>query len=235
MDRFISFFKAHPLWIIGGVVAVVVFWYIAGRSGSDAPAYGVMRTGPTDAQVAGNTAESIARIQANAVTVQGQNAIELAKVDSVNVLAALSTSKQISEVQADRDIGIAGIIGKTQTDMLNIQADTTEVVAGLQSNLTRDLANIDFSKFKYGADIAKSVSETQAAAQIETAKAGVAAAQIKADSEYSQLLKKVEEGSNWYYWAIPGNSAALWGQPVTNTTVNNNGPVGGNGSTAGGQ
>lgn len=233
MDRFIAFFKAHPLWIIGGVVAVIVFWYIASRGSSEAPAYGVMRTGPTDAQVAGTTAENIARIQANAVTVQGQNAIELAKVDSVNVLAALSTSKQISEVQADRDVNLATIVGKTQTDLLNIQADTTEVVAGLQTNLMRDLAGIDFDKFKYGADIAKAVSESEAAAKIEQAKYGYLANRENIDSQERMQSQKIMEGSNWYYFTNPANMAALWGQPVSNTNITNNGQMAGNGATAG--
>lgn len=226
MDRFLSFFKAHPLWIIGGVVAVIVFWYIAGRSGSSAPSYGVMRAGPTDAQVAGNTAESIARIQANAVTVQGQNAIELAKVESVNVLAALGASKDITETQANRDISIAGIMGKTSTDNLKIQADATTAVAGLQATLGTHLANIDWEKFKLGSTLA-------AAASDKAAQAAVDVARINADNDQATLQKKLNASFNWEMWMIPGNMSALWGQPVSNTNVTNNGQMSGVSATGG--
>lgn len=118
MERFIDIVKRYPLWIAGGVVALIfVFWLSSrGSGGESVPT--ITSFGPSDASVNANAQVQIAQMGFNAqgasnaaaleaMAIQADVAKYTAGLDAASYEAALATSKAINEIEAGRDMTIA--------------------------------------------------------------------------------------------------------------------------------
>jgi hypothetical protein len=140
MERFISIVKRYPLLIAGAVVALILLiWYM---SSDGATTSTIAVIGPSDTTVAANAAIESERIKANASAHAGQIAVELAGIEAGVAESTLSTSKSLSEIQANRDVDIAKIAGKTQTDVATITTGASTSQAQIFANMRRGLADI---------------------------------------------------------------------------------------------
>lgn len=156
MDRFFEIVKKYPLWIFGGVVVfVLIFWY-AGRDTGGASASQIVSLAPDPESVRANASVQIAQMTYNRDAQRDQAAIELAKIaagasDSADARAnetaralattqagaymfGLSTSKEITETNANAAVAIAGKQADTAVTITGINARTADVIARVEAN-----------------------------------------------------------------------------------------------------
>lgn len=229
MERFMGIFKRHPLWIVGAVIGVLLlFWLMSKGGGSSQPV--IVSTGPSDSTVQANAAVEIARLQAARDGNLAQQSIEGMKIQADSYDRFLNTTREVSDIQADRDVQIAGIAGNTQTSLATIvtgaQTSQTQIVA----DLNRDVANIDKSRqidlANISAALRKEEIAGQNAAAVAAANAAVTIEQIKGDNAMQmQYLKGAQMGP---MGIVPGVLTALLtgSQPAGDTNVF----IGGNGA-----
>jgi hypothetical protein len=226
MDRFFEILKRHPLWILGAVVALVLIFWFAGRGGSSSQPV-IVSTGPSDMTVAQNAETERARIAAQQQGAAGVVATELAKIQADAYTQFLSTSRDVADIQSDRDVQIAGIAGNTQTSLASIITGAQTTQTQIAANTATDLANIDKAKSESLANINASLEKEKIAGQLASAQtaAAASASAVQAQEATKQLELNIKQNLSGYAGVMfnPSNWAALWSEaPNSVTNVNAN-------------
>ena len=185
-QRFGEIFRRHPLWIVGGVIALVILIWLMMRGGST-PQMAVYSSGPTDAQVQGAYALQAAQINANAATAQAQlsneatannNATALAlNAQNTNVANLINSQNSAAAVAINANSNSAAIQinGQNVAAATNITAINAQTAAAINANNNDTATRIAAGQ--------QAVDMISAQADYLEAHAGVIAAQGQADAQ----------------------------------------------------
>ncbi len=165
MQRFIDLVKKHPLWILGGVLGLVIIWYLSSSGSDESAPMGVINIGPTAETVMANRDITIAQMANQRAGAQDQIAVALAGIQSSTMITLdegarytaerlagieagsydtfLNTTKAITEIQADRDITIVGKQVDGGVNLAGIASNTATTTAQIQSNTSNAINNAD--------------------------------------------------------------------------------------------
>lgn len=204
MQRFIDLIKRRPLLILGAVIGVVALWWLLSSSGSKSDgAVGVINIGPTEATVMANRDITLAQMAVQSEGARNQSAIELAgiaattavkldegarytaerlaTIDAGSYDAFLSTSKSVTEIQAERDISLLDKSIAGGVELASINANAYVNVSTLNANTDRALAEINAKNNVDIANVTKDIYAGQAQTQVTLAgQAATAAANVLA-------------------------------------------------------
>lgn len=219
MERFIDLIKRYPLWILGGVVALVlIFWYAG--SGGDNSQPVIVSTGPSDMTVAQNAETERVRLALQAQGAAGVVSTELARIQADAYTQFLGTSRDIAEIEGNTQTSLASIITGATTSQTQIYADTTRELAEIDKSKAIDLTNI-------GAALEKDKIKAASDAAYQ---ANYAAITINAANNYHELIKmdkQISFSGNAFIYNSPENMASVWNvplPPVTNVYNSSNTP-----------
>lgn len=145
MERFSEIFKHHPLWIILGVGAMVVFiWLFTRGKSSSNPT--IVSYGPSDAVVQANAQKEMVTAQTNAATVQAQlNTDAAVKLASINAGAATGIAQASSaaavtinqqNTKTSEDVALAQIAGTVGMHNQDLQTSLATQANQLASQLS---------------------------------------------------------------------------------------------------
>lgn len=172
-SRFFEIVKRHPMWIVGGVIAVVILIWLMSRGGGSSTA--VVTIGPSDAQVQASAAERIAQITTNAETVQAQLGLEKNAQDVATAIALAGIQKDMS---ANDNATAAGIVTSNNAAAIQInQQNVTGATTVAQSTLNTQLA---MANLQYQVDMQSIAADMQVQKNADWLNAQVAA--IKANA-----------------------------------------------------
>jgi len=233
-SRFIDLVTKYPLWIFGGVAAVVLLiWFSSGSSSSGTPT--IVSVGPSDQTVAANAMIEATRLENQRAGAANVAAVELAGIQADSYALFLGTSRDIREIDADAAVSLANVNSDMNTSLASIVTGAQTTQTGLIVEGTKDLATIDKGRQIDLANISAALRKEEIAganaASVAAANAAVTIEQIRASNEQSITAQKLNSAS-WWWLPNQDTLAAAVGTPgvlpdYTNINIGMGGNVGG--------
>lgn len=241
-DRFVSLITRYPLWIFGGVMAVVLLvWFSSGSSGSNGSPT-IVSVGPSDQTVAANAMIEATRLENQRAGAAGVIAKELAEIQADSYALFLGTSRDIREIDAEQAVSLTQIASTTAINLAasdySKQTTLASIITGAQTQQTQimagaatDLATIDKSRQTDLANIGAALERERIAgnnaAAVAAANSMVTIEQIKGQNEQALFAAKANASQQW--WPYPNVLESMLGTPgtgdnVTNVQVGQGGP-----------
>lgn len=129
-SRFKAVFEAHPALIIGSVVLVALLFYVMMKP-SSAPGTTAVSTGPSDAAVQANAAETLAQINQQANADNNATAVGVAQINAG--AAATIAQLQAAADTTDSNNQLAAILASVQAQ-LGIAQSTNNAAVSINSS-----------------------------------------------------------------------------------------------------
>lgn len=187
MGRFFELVMKYPLYIFGGVVALLLlFWYMGSGGSSAQQGSVILQTGPSDTAVAANAMVEAERIKAAA-------AGNIAQQQAATYDKYFSTNKEIAEIDSGRQTTLASIITGATTSQTQIQANTMTELATIQKDKELSMADKEAALAQANINAANNL------------------AQLQANQAANELNAKTSLSGNWWVAMNPATMAALWG------------------------
>lgn len=165
--------KTHPVYVIGGVGALLVVYFIlSSRGGTSGQTVVTGSAAPTDAEVQGATAVNLAQLQLagqgqqlqaqlSATNVQAQTAVTIAgyQADVQKYQTEQAANVQELGITAQRDVQIAGLTTQQTIAQYSADVQTHQADVAAQVDIAKSLALSNI--FASQADVQKTQIETQ--------------------------------------------------------------------------
>jgi hypothetical protein len=155
-DRFVDLVARYPLWIFGGVVAVVLLiWFSSSGSSSEGGLPTVVSVGPSDQTIAANAMIEATRLENQRVGAKAVADQELAKIQADSYKVMLATSREIREIDAEAAVSLANVDASKASSLATIGANAQTTIAGIVTSSQNTQAGI-------AANAATSIAQIQA-------------------------------------------------------------------------